>query len=140
MFDALYRPILAIVFDPNWVWPAPESLVDLAHITAITHLMAFWSKNKGPERIEVERPAKAHPTAYLIEKYYKGRKQVNGSIRSALEGPVDYRGLVDPSSVRALAVNIASVRLENELAVFLRAGALFEYVKKMLPTCQIRAI
>lgn len=38
--------------------------------------------------------------------------------------------MVDPSSVRALAVNIASAQLENELAVLLRAAALFEYVKK----------
>lgn len=130
VFDALYRPILAIVLNSNWAWPAPESLLDLAHISAVTHLTALWSKNKGPERIEAERPAEAHPIDYLIEKYSKGRKQVNGPIRSALAGPVDYRGLVDPSSVRALAVNIASVHLENELAVLLRASALFEYVKK----------
>jgi hypothetical protein len=130
VFDALYRPILAILFDSNWVWLAPDSLMDLAHITAVTHLTAFWSKNKGPDRIRVETPAEAHQTDYLIEKYPKGRKQVNGPVRSALEGSVDYRALVDANSVRTLAVNIASTHLENELAVLLRAAALFEYVKK----------
>ncbi|MEL0322702.1 MAG: transglutaminase domain-containing protein, partial [Gammaproteobacteria bacterium] len=40
------------------------------------------------------------------------------------------RALVDANSVRTLAVNIASTHLENELAVLLRAAALFEYVKK----------
>ncbi len=130
VFEALYRPILAILFDSNWVWPVPESLVDLAHVSAVTHLTALWSTNKGPERTQVETPAGAHQTDHLIEKYSKGRTQVNGLVRSALEGPVDYRDLVDPSSVRALAVKIASAHQENELAVLLRAAALFEYVKK----------
>lgn len=130
VFDALYRPILAILFDSNWVWPAPDSLMDLAHITAVTHLTVLWSKGKGSEGNEEENMSEAQPSDYLIEKYSKGRTKVNGPARSALEGPVDYRGLVDPSSVRALAVNIASAHQENELAVLLRAAALFEYVKK----------
>ena len=130
VFDALYRPILAILFDSNWVWPAPDSLMDLAHITAVTHLTVLWSKGKGSEGNEEENISEAQPSDYLIEKYSKGRTKVNGAARSALEGPVDYRGLVDPSSVRALAVNIASAHQENELAVLLRAAALFEYVKK----------
>lgn len=86
VFEALYRPILAILFDSNWVWPVPESLVDLAHISGVTHLTALWSKNKGPERIKVERPAEAHPTAYLIEKYSKRLTQVNGPVHFAYEG------------------------------------------------------
>ena len=129
VFDALYRPILAILFDSNWVWPVPDSFMDLAHITAVTHLTVLWSKGKVSEGNEEENVSEAQPSDYLIEKYSKGGTPANGPIRSALEGSVDYRALVDANSVRALAVNIASAHLENELAVLLRAAALFEYVK-----------
>ena len=128
--DLLYQVSQAILFDSRWVWLVPESVVDLAHITAVTHLTAFWSKNKDSEVNEKENVSEARPTDYLIENYSQGCKQANGPIRSALEGRVEFRALVDPNSVRALAVNIASAHLNNELAVLLRAAALFEYVKK----------
>ena len=128
--DLLYQVSQAILFDSGWVWLVPDSVVDLSHITAVTHLTAFWSKNKDSEVNEKENVSEARPTDYLIENYSQGCKQANGPIRSALEGRVDFRALVDPNSVRALAVNIASAHLNNELAVLLRAAALFEYVKK----------
>lgn len=130
VFDLLYQVSEVILFDSRWVWSVPDSLMDLAHITAVTHLLVLWSKGKSTEGNEEENISEAYPTDYIIDNYSKGGMQANGPVRSALEGSVDYRALVDANSVRTLAVNIASAHLENKLAVLLRAAALFEYVKK----------
>lgn len=50
--------------------------------------------------------------------------------RSASLGPIDYRALVDPGSVRSVAVQIASPYPHTDAGALLRAAALFEYVKK----------
>ena len=51
------------------------------------------------------------------------------SAQTIPNGPVDYRSLVDPYSVRALAVSLVSEYPQDGTGQLLRAAALFEYVK-----------
>jgi len=109
-----------------WLWPwwsAPSSNADLAHLTAILFVTLSWSvesqSNKEAIATEAALPAPGNAAG--------DRNEVN---RSALRGPVDFRMLVDPESVRSLAVSIASNYPHTNQGTLMRAAALFEYVKE----------
>lgn len=113
----------------SWKWFEIPNSTDLKHLAAILFITLCWSQ--GSKRSYSSRKLyekKAHIVSKPLEKDINSMASKNLN-RSAINGPVDYRALVDADSVHSLAASIKSNYLDRNLDTLELAAAMFEYVK-----------
>ena len=107
----------------SWQWLEPLDTTDLKHLLATLLITFLWVSKKSersPKKIDSVTPS--------LPNSFSSMPSTNLN-RSAHNGPIDYRALVDAWSVRSLADNIMSNYPDGDSADLLRAAAMFEYVK-----------
>ena len=109
-----------------WQWLDVPDTTDLGHMGATLLITLLWTskKSSGLEKSLVKDSSDNVSKHDNMSPNYS--KQLN---RSASNGPVDYRALVDASSVQSLTDNILGEYTGGNSSDLLRAAAMFEYVK-----------
>ena len=109
-----------------WQWLEAPDTTDLGHLGATLLITLLWTSKKSREleKSLVKARSDYGSTHNNLSPNYP--KQLN---RSASNGPVDYRALVDAWSVQSLTDNITSKYTQGNTSDLLRAAAMFEYVK-----------
>ena len=111
----------------SWQWLEALDTNDLKHLMATLLITLLWvsKKSKNSEKLpqkKIDSVAPSLPNSF-------GSVSATNLNRSAYNGPIDFRALVDAWSVRSLADNIIINYPEGNSADLLRAAAIFEYVK-----------
>ena len=112
----------------SWQWIEIPNTNDLGHLVAallITFLLAS-KKSKKIKKSETFNNNKI--VSPLLPDSFGSVRSTNFN-RSAEDGPIDYRALVHPDSVRSLAVSLASNFKNDGSETLLRAAALFKHIK-----------
>ena len=121
MTTALQQASMAIA------WLKPD-LGDLGHLNIVLFATLCLSTQDSPIQTSIQADAgelKPHFQPHQPE----SQNQPHTQAQTIPNGPIDYRSLVDPYSVRALAVSLVSEYPQYGTGQLLRAAALFEYVK-----------
>ena len=111
----------------SWQWLEIPNSTDLKHLVIILLITLYWtltgSKNSKKLYARTTNNVSSSVRGNLSPKFSKNLN------RSADNGPVDYRALVDEESVRTLALSIVSSYQEGDTATLESAAAIFTYVK-----------
>jgi hypothetical protein len=110
-----------------WQWLEIPDTTDLGHLlaTLLITLLLVSKKSKKSKKTPQKKIDNVDPS--LPDSF--GSVPSTNFNRSAEDGLIDYRALVQPDSVRSLAVSIASSFRDNDSAVLLRAAAFFKHIK-----------
>ena len=124
---ALHQAHMAIA------WLKPD-LGDLGHLNVVLFatlcLSIEDSPTQGTSQADSGEPKpQFEPQQPQSQHRPHTQAQAQVEVQTIPNGPVDYRSLVDPYSVRALAVSLVSEYPQDGTGQLLRAAALFEYVK-----------
>ena len=111
----------------SWQWLEALDTIDLKHLVATLLITFIWASNKykkleKPPQKQIDNVASSPHDSFISVP----STNLN---RSANNGPIDFRALVDAWSVRSLADNLISIYPEGNSSDLLRAAAIFEYVK-----------
>jgi hypothetical protein len=118
---ALHQANMAIA------WLKPD-LGDLGHLNIVLFATLFLSAQDSPSQTSNKAYA-GELNPQFQPQQPQSQSQPHTQTHTIPNGPVDYRSLVDPYSVRALAVSLVSEYPQHGTGQLLRAAALFEYVK-----------
>ena len=108
-------------------WLEIPNTTDLGHLlaTLLITLLLFLKKSKKSKKSSQKKIDSVDPS--LPDSF--GSVPSTNFNRSGEDGPIDYRALVEPDSVRSLAVSIASGFRDDDSAVLLRTAAFFKHIK-----------
>ena len=118
---ALHQANIAIA------WLKPD-LGDLGHLNIVLFATLFLSAQDSPSQTSNKAYA-GELNPQFQPQQPQSQSQPLTQTHTIPNGSVDYRSLVDPYSVRALAVSLVSEYPQHGTGQLLRAAALFEYVK-----------
>jgi hypothetical protein len=118
---ALHQANIAIA------WLKPD-LGDLGHLNIVLFATLFLSAQDSPSQTSNKADASELKSQFEPQQP-QSQSQPHTQAQTIPNGPVDYRSLVDPDSVRALSVSLVSEYPQHGTGQLLRAAALFEYVK-----------
>jgi len=110
-------------------WLRPD-LGDLGNLNIALFATLCLSTQDSPTQTSSQADAvKPKPQFESQQPQSQYQPNTQAQAQTIPNGPVDYRSLVDPYSVRALAVSLVSEYPQDGTGQLLRAAALFEYVK-----------
>ena len=118
---ALHQAHMAIA------WLKPD-LGDLGHLNIVLFATLCLSTEHSATQTSNQADAGELKPQFQPQQS-ESQNQPHTQSQTIPNGPVDYRSLVDPYSVRALAVSLVSEYPQHGTGQLLRAAALFEYVK-----------
>jgi hypothetical protein len=124
-FDNFFSAIHQASMSITWLRP---DLVGLLHLNIVLFATLCLSTQDSPTQSSSQADAGELKSQLPSQQAYSTHPPNTQSL-TIPNGPVDYRSLVDPYSVRALAVSLVSQYPQHGTGQLLRAAALFEYVK-----------
>jgi predicted transglutaminase-like cysteine proteinase len=112
----------------SWQWIEIPNTNDLGHLVAALLITFLLASKKSKKIKKLETLNKKKIVSPLLPDSFGSVRSTNFN-RSVYEGPVDYRALVHPDSVRSLAVSLASNFKNDGSETLLRAATFFNHIK-----------